>query len=169
MNVRLMVFVSLAGLVTAGGLSCATQKSTTQGAPETAEEQGPVVGPPEVAWKDMTHEQRGTYMKKVVQPRMAQVFRAFDPEEFKEFRCATCHGKDAKERDFKMPNPHLKELPTTEEGFQELMQKKPEWMKFMGQQVKPEMAKLLGLPEYDPKNPQPGQFGCGACHPMAGH
>src|SRR4051794_29907662 len=52
---------------------------------------GKVVGPPEVAWKDMTKEQRGKFMKVVVTPKMKGVFQEFDPVHFKQFNCATCH------------------------------------------------------------------------------
>jgi hypothetical protein len=41
-------------------------------------------------------------------------------------------------------------------------------MKFMGTQVKPEMAKLLGVKELDPKNPAAGGFACMECHTMKG-
>jgi hypothetical protein len=123
-----------------------------------------VVGPPEVAWKDMTPEQKGKYMKEVVTPKMKPAFQAFDAEEFKKFGCPTCHGDKAKEKKFKMPNPGLPALPGDQAGFAALMEKKPKMMKFMGETVKPEMAKLLGLPEFDPKKPEAGGFACGACH-----
>ena len=31
------------------------------------------------------------------------------------------------------------------------------------------MAKLLGMPEFDMKNPQAGGFGCSECHTTKGH
>ena len=57
-----------------------------------------VVGPPEVAWKDMTTEQKGKFMKEVVTPKMKVAFQAFDADEFKKFGCPTCHGDKAKRR-----------------------------------------------------------------------
>src|SRR3712207_8458735 len=48
---------------------------------------------------------------------------------------------------------------STQAGFEQLQKDHPKGLKFMAEQVKPEMAKLLGLPEYDPANPQPGAFG----------
>jgi hypothetical protein len=123
-----------------------------------------VVGPPEVAWKDMTAEQKGKYMKEVVMPKMKPAFQAFDADEFKKFGCPTCHGDKAKQKKFKMPNADLPELPGDQAGFATLMEKKPKMMKFMGETVKPEMAKLLGLPEFDPKKPEAGGFSCGNCH-----
>jgi len=123
-----------------------------------------VVGPPEVAWKDLTAEQKGKYMKEVVTPKMKVAFQAFDADEFKKFGCPTCHGDKAKQKKFKMPNAGLPELPGNQAGFATLMEKKPKMMKFMGETVKPELAKLLGLPEFDPKKPEAGGFGCAGCH-----
>jgi hypothetical protein len=120
-------------------------------------------GPPQ-PWKDMTGEQKAKYMKEVVVPKMRVTFQQFDPEEFKKVGCDTCHGKDAKARKFKMPNPDLPVLPSSPAGFAPLMEKKPKMMKFMSGMVKPQMAALLGLPEFDPKKPEAGGFGCAACH-----
>ena len=47
--------------------------------------QGKVVGPPEVAWKDMTYNQKRAYMKAKVQPTMKPIFQAFDAKKFKTF------------------------------------------------------------------------------------
>jgi hypothetical protein len=124
----------------------------------------PLVGQPQVAWKDMTKEQKGKFMKAAVMPKMKAAFQTFDPDLFAKFNCQTCHGKDAKARGFKMPSPDLYVLPSTPAEFAPLLEKKGKWMKFMGETVKPVMAGLLGLPNYDPKAPAPGAFGCGGCH-----
>jgi hypothetical protein len=126
-----------------------------------------VVGPPEVAWKDMSSEQKAKFMKVVVQPKMKVVFQEFDGKAFAKFNCATCHGKEAKARKFKMPNPEIHALPGTHEAFEAAMKKEPTWPKwaqFMGEKVKPQMATLLGQPEFDPKKPEAGGFGCQNCH-----
>jgi hypothetical protein len=125
-----------------------------------------VVGPPKVAWKDLDHEQRVTFMKRVVMPTMQPLFVAFDGTKFHDFTCATCHG-DARVKDgkFTMPNPDLLVLPEAPEAFQKIAEQKPEWVKFMATEVKPEMAKLLGIAEFDPAHPDPGAFGCRRCHP----
>jgi hypothetical protein len=112
----------------------------------------------------MTKEQRGKFMKDVVMPKMKPVFTAFDAKEFAKFECKTCHGDGVADRSFKMPSPSTGELPTTQEGFADLMKDKPEWVKFMGEQVKPQMAALLGIEEYNPQAPKPGTFGCYNCH-----
>lgn len=137
--------------------SCATQSSATK-----AEEA--VVGPPDVSWKNMTKKQKGKFMKAKVMPHMEKLFQEFDAKEFAKFECATCHGEGAKEETFKMPNKDIEILPATSEGFGKLMNEKPEWMKFMGEKVKPQMAELLGLESFNPKDPKPGAFSCTNCH-----
>jgi hypothetical protein len=121
----------------------------------------------DVTWKEMTKEQKGKYMKSTVLPEMKKVFQAFDAKEYKNFTCATCHGKSAKKREFKMPSPEIPHLPGTPAAFAEAVKKKPQLeavAKFMGEQVKPKVAGLLGQPEFDMKKPEAGGFGCQNCH-----
>ena len=128
---------------------------------------GKTAGPPEVAWKDMSKEQKAKFMKTVIVPKMKVAFQKFDPKAFEKFGCATCHGKDAKAREFKMPNPEIHALPNSEEGFKAMLKKKPDWerwAKFMGGEVEPKTAALLGMAPFDPKKPDPNSFGCNRCH-----
>src|SRR5579883_3009034 len=97
------------------------------------------------AWKDMNHKQREEFMKKVVMPKMKPEFIAFDAKRFGRMNCMTCHGDGAKDESFKMPNPKLPPLPTTQEGFQKLKDKFPDMLNFMSTKVKPDMASILGL------------------------
>ncbi len=155
----------------AGAVSCASQKAASEtGQQRQAEEDSsPVVTPAEVPWKDMTKHQRARYMGKVVTPKMREVFQAFDAKHFAKVNCATCHGKNAKEKEFKMPNPELPKLPASEKVFMEtVMKKKPEMVKFMAEQVTPKMAELLGLKPFDPKAPDPAAFSCEGCHTLEG-
>jgi hypothetical protein len=124
---------------------------------------GKVVGPPEVAWKDMTHEQQAKFMGAVVMPKFKPMFQSFDPKAFAEFNCHTCHGQGSVDKTFKMPNPAIYVLPEAPEDFQKLGTSKPGWMKLMPQ-VEEEMAKTLGMKPYDPAAPDPSQFGCYGCH-----
>jgi hypothetical protein len=128
-----------------------------------------LIGPPQVAWKDMTKEQKGRFMKVAITPKMKETFQKFDADTFKQFNCSTCHGKDAKAKEFKMPNPDIAPLPNTPEAFQAMMKKKPtwpKWTKFMAEQVEPQMAGLLGLHPFNPKAPDPNDFGCVRCHTL---
>src|SRR3954462_5510612 len=132
---------------------------------------GKTIGPPEVAWKDMTFTQKKAYMKVAVTPTMKPIFQAFDAKEFKKFNCATCHGQDGADRKFKMPSNDIHPLPNTPEAFQAKLKAEPTWPKwteFMAQKVEPAMGKLLDLPVFDPKKPVEGAFSCGACHKLEG-
>jgi hypothetical protein len=125
-----------------------------------------VTGPPR-PWKDMTVPQRAKYMKEVVTPKMKATFQAHDDGLFAKFGCETCHGKDAKANKFKMPSADIHSLPGTPEAFQAALKEKPswpKWTKFMSEQVEPQMAALLGLPEFNPQKPEAGGFSCGNCH-----
>lgn len=161
-RVSLVLLLAAASLV----VSCSHAPPAPEG--ETAADEGPVVGPPDVAWADMTKEQKGRFMKARVLPRFKELMAAFEPEEHEEITCATCHGEGAKDKTFKMPNADLEVLPGSQEGWERLSGAKPEWVKFMNEKVKPEVATLLGLPAFDPASPQEGAFGCGGCHTMEG-
>lgn len=129
------------------------------------------VGPPEVAWKDMTYDQKRQYMKVAVNPKMRKVFQAFDPKKFKTFNCETCHGQGATERKYKMPSPDIHPLPNTPEAFEAKLKAEPtwpKWTKFMAGEVEPAMGKLLAVPVFNPKQPVEGAFSCGACHKLEG-
>jgi len=132
---------------------------------------GKTLGPPEVAWKDMTFQQKKAYMKAAVTPAMKPVFQAFDAKKFKTFNCVTCHGADGVERKFKMPSNDIRPLPNTPEAFQAKLKAEPTWPKwteFMAQKVEPAMGKLLDVPVFDPKNPVKGTFSCANCHKLEG-
>ena len=101
------------------------------------------------------------YMKKVVLPRMKEVFAAFDPKEFENVTCLTCHGEAAKDGSFKMPNPNLPKLSPLG-GFKKHLEKDPVMTKFMMTKVVPEMAALLSTQPYDAQSRL--GFGCFGCH-----
>ena len=120
-----------------------------------------------VAYKDMDKKQRGAYMKKVVVPKARELFSAFDPK-LPQVGCKTCHGDGVADHTFKMPNPKIKKLPGTEAAFMAWIGKDKDaarWSKFMGEQLSPEMAKLVGKQPFDPKT-HTGEFSCGNCHTM---
>ena len=128
-----------------------------------------LVGPPEVAWKDMNPKQKRAYMKGAVQPKMKEVFQAFDAKKFAKFTCETCHGKDGADRKYKMPSNDIHPLPSTPEAFQAKMKVEPTWpkfTKFMSQEVEPAMGILLNVPVFDPKKPVEGAFSCKVCHKL---
>lgn len=108
-------------------------------------------------------------MKLVVTPKMRPVFQQFDAKQFAKFECATCHGKGAKARKFKMPSPDIKPLPNTPEAFQAKLKTEenwPRWTKFVSEVVVSQTAALLGVPAFDHNKPQPGAFSCTGCHAL---
>jgi hypothetical protein len=130
-----------------------------------------VVGPPEVAWKDLTFNQKRAYMKSAVMPKMKTVFQTFDGDKFAKFTCETCHGKNAADRKYKMPSPDIHPLPSTPEAFQAKLKTEPTWpkfTKFMSQDVEPAMGTLLAVAVFDPKKPVEGALSCKACHKLEG-
>jgi hypothetical protein len=131
--------------------------------------QGKTVGPPEVAWKDLTYDQKKAYMKAAVEPTMRPIFKAFDAKKFKTFNCLTCHGQDGASRKYKMPSNDIHPLPNTPEAFQAKLKTEPtwpRWTEFMAQKVEPAMGKLLDVAVFDPKKPVKGAFSCGNCHKL---
>ena len=131
--------------------------------------EGKTVGPPEVAWKDLTFKQKKAFMKDDVVPAMKPVFQEFDAKKFKKVNCDTCHGADGADCKYKMPSNDIHPLPNTAEAFQAKMKAEPTWPKwaeFMSQKVEPAMGKVLDLPVFDPKKPVEGAFGCNRCHKL---
>ena len=131
--------------------------------------QGKTVGPPEVAWKTMTYDQKKAYMKSAVVPTMKPILQAFDAKKFKTVNCQTCHGEDGPDRKFKMPSNDIHPLPNSKEGFEAKLKAEPTWPKwteFMSGKVEPAMGKLLDIPVFDPKKPVEGTFSCGRCHKL---
>lgn len=131
--------------------------------------QGKVVGPPQVAWKDLTYDQKKAYMKTAVVPVMKPIFKAFDAKKFATVNCATCHGNDGTDRKYKMPSNDIHPLPNSKEGFEAKLKTEPtwpRWTEFMSQKVEPAMGKLLGMPVFDPKKPVEGALSCNNCHKL---
>jgi hypothetical protein len=150
--------------VVVGAAGCAETTASTP-APAGANAAEKSAGPPEVPWAEMVKEQRIDYMKAVVLPRMRQAFTNFSPDRFGKMTCVTCHGDGAVEGSFKMPNPKLPKLPTTPDGFKQLAEERPAVMEFMKSEVKPKMAAMLGVPDWNPETKS--GFGCMECHTAA--
>jgi len=116
---------------------------------------------PDVPWGKLDHDQRIEFMKQKVLPAMKPIFQSHDPKDFAEFGCDTCHGEAANQGHFDMPNPKLPKL-----NFSDLSKFKKEDLEWMGKEVEPKMASVLGLPVYSKDNPK--GFGCPACHTIEG-
>lgn len=114
-------------------------------------------GAPGVPWKDKTFEQRQEFMGITVMPAMKTLFKEYDENEFKQFKCQTCHGDDMNEKKFEMPSDSIYPL-NKADPIKGAMEYDEKMTKFMMDKVVPDMAKLLEL--------EPGkEFGCMSCHP----
>ena len=154
--------------------ACGGKPSSTSTTPPSGADPKEVAPPAGMAFKDMNADQRVAFMKLSVMPEMKKMFQEFDGKQFADFTCKTCHGKGAEDGSFDMPNADIKVLPD-EAHFPDYMKdpKVNTWVMFMGGKVKPAMAKLLMVPEFNWET-KTGEFSCGACHmiegmPAAGH
>ncbi|MEE2828517.1 MAG: hypothetical protein VX498_04975 [Myxococcota bacterium] len=110
-------------------------------------------------WEDLDFGQRLEFMTELVEPRMKELFVAFDDEEYAYFGCETCHGDDADDVDYEMPNGgtalDVDDFPLQQSPDERLRA----YAVFMNDEVKPIMAEMLELLPH----PQ-GPFGCFECH-----
>jgi len=169
MQKLLLVSLSVAGLIGVASIGVAAEPPAAKA--EAPKAEGPKAPSPEavaagkkIDWAKMDENAKKKYMKTTVLPQMKKLFVAFDKKHYSSMNCQTCHGEKAAENKFKMPSASLPKLPapTDRAGFMALMQKKPDAAKFMGTQVKPTMAALLGKAEWTESNPT--GFGCYGCH-----
>lgn len=117
---------------------------------------------PSTPWDEMTQQQKGQYMREVVMPEMQRLFQEHDAERYADFSCATCHGENAREVGFEMPNGLA---PLTHERIMATFGSEHPGAVFMTRTVWPRMAELLGEPQFDP---QTGHgFACTNCHANA--
>ena len=114
---------------------------------------------PGQAWKQMDHEEREVYMAQAVLPHMQATFAGFDAERFASFDCTTCHPSSAAQGEFVMPDPALPKL-SRWHFRREHMKPHPETVRFMWEQVEPQMSALLG----GPKGLR--GFNCRSCHTL---
>jgi len=112
---------------------------------------------PDLSFDKLDHDQRVVFMKKKVVPTMKPIFQNHDAKDFAEFGCKTCHGDQAKQGHFDMPNPNLPKL-----NFADMSKFKKEDLDWMHNEVWPTMGKLLEMPLYSKDNPK--GFGCLHCH-----
>jgi len=120
------------------------------------------VASPGPAWGAMSFEQKKSYMRQVVMPRMAEVFRRYSPRTYANFGCKTCHGPSAERGSFRMPNPAL--LMAASDVQTALNPDAGPIAEFMVHGVDPAMTQLLGRARGDSE--YPGDCGCFRCHTL---
>lgn len=113
-------------------------------------------------WSELNTGERFAFMSEVVTPQMKALFQSFAPEAFADFSCATCHGDNAGEVNYQMPNGiaplNLMDFPLTASDDANVAAVAA----FMQDEVSPQMAALLGYEPFSPDNPM--GFGCFGCH-----
>lgn len=145
------------------------------GAPATSDEgEGATAGAEAAATEEwapfyeLSMEERGRYMSEVVVPAMNEVFAAAPESDRlpREVTCYTCHGENADEVGFEMPNTLYPLVPQEIGGmFTSDDEELAAIATFMAGPVEHAMAELLGLQPYDA---QTGEgFGCLGCHATA--
>lgn len=153
---KLLPIIFLAFAAACGGKAAPTTTTTTTPAPEEKQ----VTLPEGVPFDQLDQDQRVEFMKQKVVPAMKPIFQNHDATKYAEFGCKTCHGEQAMQGHFDMPN---SDLPKLNFNDQSAMAKfKKEDLEWMAKEVKPTMAKLLSEPEFTPENPK--GFGCTDCH-----
>ena len=124
----------------------------------------PPPSPAEDTFISLSKSEKLDIMKKKVMPAMLAAFKGHDAKKFGKMNCKTCHGHGADDQSFKMPNPDLPKLDFAALHAGTIDAKTKGMVELMEKAVKPGMAKILGLTEFDPKNPGAGGFGCLSCH-----
>ena len=115
-------------------------------------------------WANMNAKEHYAYMEGTVLPAMKTIFETYDPKRYAKMDCGTCHGADAKAREFKMPNPELPKLSGVGD-FAAARKQYPGAVEFMMLSVESTMASLLQEPVYNAKTHK--GFGCFRCHTHA--
>ena len=153
-----ITMAALCALATACGGGATDDGEAGDGAEQTSAggEETPAV------WADMSHEQRFQYMRNTVMPTMRDLFQATDPERYADFGCTTCHGENAQDVQFSMPNGLV---PLSHEQIPQVFQSQDPMPQLMTQQVWPRMAELLGEAPFDPETGE--GFSCMRCHATA--
>jgi cytochrome c553 len=105
-------------------------------------------------WSKASWEERHATMTWRVLPSMARTFQHFERSEVPSLTCRTCHGADAEERSYQMPNAGLAALDPAELPRPE----SSPIARFMHEEVVPQMRDLLGSPT----------LSCFQCHPRRG-
>ena len=122
------------------------------------------VAPAEDEWRFMSFEQRHARMTFVVHPSMMERFQKFYETVTPELTCVSCHGDNPERALYKLSNSKLDDLDPVRvaELYEAGADLTPE-QRFKRDNITPNMARLLGVPAYDPKTGL--GFSCFGCHP----
>ncbi len=99
------------------------------------------------AWSRLSFEDRHSVMTFTVLPNMARAWRDFRHTKDPEMTCRTCHGANAEDVNYRMPNPSLQAIDPARVPPGPVAQ-------FMKATMVPEMRELLSSPNVT----------CNSCH-----
>lgn len=122
------------------------------------------VQPADDGWHFMSFEQRHARMTFVVHPSMTERFQKFYKTATPELTCVSCHGDNPERALYKLSNSKLDDLDPAKVAklYQTNAKLTPE-QRFKRDNITSNMARLLGVPAYDPKTGL--GFSCFGCHP----
>jgi hypothetical protein len=103
----------------------------------------PQLGKP---WSRLSVQQKDDYMRSTVMPEMRAVFARFDPHRYAKMGCSPCHARGRGKLDYRMPNEDLLLDPAACAEVPGGKAPMDAMNRFMGEQVGPTMARLLGKP-----------------------
>ena len=122
------------------------------------------VEPAEDNWRFLSFEQRHSRMTFVIHPSMMERFQAFDKTPAPQITCNSCHGDNPERAMYKLSNTNLDALePARVAKLYEPGATLTPKQRFKRDNITPTMARLLGVPAYDPKTGL--GFSCFGCHP----
>jgi hypothetical protein len=108
------------------------------------------------SWPTLSWEDRHERMTFTVQPNMGKAWQKFTKSDAPTMTCRTCHGEDAEDANYKMPNPKLLPLdPSRLPSKTSTDANEARWATFMIDDVVPQMIDLIDAPP---------SFGCFNCH-----
>jgi hypothetical protein len=107
-------------------------------------------------WPTLSWEDRHDVMTFTVQPNMGRAWQDFTKSDAPTMTCRTCHGANAEDVDYKMPNPKLPPLdPANMPRKNSSSTREAKYTTFMTDVVVPKMIFLIDAPP---------SFGCFNCH-----
>ena len=115
------------------------------------------------SWPNTSWEDRHEVMTFTVMPNMGRAWQKFDNTSAPLLTCRTCHGANAEDVNYKMPNPKLAPLdPSRMPSKTSTDPREARYAKFMIDEVVPSMTSLIDAAPHDAKTG--AGFCCFNCH-----
>lgn len=120
--------------------------------------------PAEDEWRFLPFEERHSEMTFLVHPTLMERWQAFYRTDAPMLRCVSCHGENAERDRYQIAKTPIDDLkPSRVRALYVPGAKLSAEQKFKRDEITPLMARLLGVPQYDPATGL--GFSCFGCHP----